>query len=264
MQIIFYTADFSCHLQHCSSHQYADDLQIYLPFTQSDVELASRQINGHLKTICELSEAHGLILNSAKTQMLIFGTKRDIIAGGDDVNIAIDGQQIAPSEVAKNLGILFDVNLRFEQHISVLIRKSYSKLQRLNRYKDIFSVGAKLRLTDSLILSRLAFGDVVFWPALTVKNRSSLQRLQNACLRYSYGLRKYDHITPTFLGSPWLYLEERFTVHLATLIFKTLKFKEPKYLYDKLIRGRDVHQRATRHRDLLSIPRYRTAIFQRS
>lgn len=259
-----YTADFSLHLRYCRSHQYADDIQIYFSFPQNSIVEASQHINTDLETISQISEAHGLILNGTKTQMLIFGRSREDILTGDDFNITLNGLRLTSSEVGKNLGIFFDKNLRFDNHVSFLLQKSYSKLKLLYRYKDTLSIDAKLKLTDSLILSHLAYGDVLYWPALTAKSKNSLQKLQNACLRYSYGLRKFDHITPAFLNSSWLNLEERFFVHLATLIFKISKYEQPKYLNDKLIRGSDVHQRVTRHRGLYSVPRHKTAIFQRS
>lgn len=256
-----YTADFSNHLNNCKSHQYADDMQIYFSFFYN-VNQPSVHINNDLATISKLTAAHELILNNNKTQMMVFGRDRDVLA--NTLNITLNGVAINPSSVCKNLGVFLDVDLRFEQHVSQILQKSFIKLKTLYIHKDILAQNIKLRLCDSLILSLLDYANVLYWPALTVASRSSLQKLQNSCIRFCYGLRKFDHITPSLLASGWFSLAERYRIHLGTLVYKINKFKEPVYLYDKLVRGRDIHNRVTRYNELFQIPRHSTAAFQRS
>lgn len=255
-----YTADFSNHLSNCKSHQYADDMQVYFSFYPNINP--SAHINNELATISKLATAHELVLNNNKTQMMVFGRGRD--APANELNITLSEVTVNPSSVCKNLGVFLDIDLRFEQHVSRLLQKSIIKLKTLYIHKDILDQNIKLRLCDSLIISLLDYANVLYWPALTVASRSSLQKLQNSCIRFCYGLRKFDHITPSFLDSGWFYLAERYRIHLATLVYKINKFKEPAYLYDKLVRGRDIHNRVTRYNELFQIPRHCTAAFQRS
>ena len=131
-------------------------------------------------------------------------------------------------------------------------------------HKDALTTEIKLRLCDSLILSLVSYCDVVYWPALTVGEKYSLQKLQNSCLKFSYNLRKFDHVTPLFLSSKWLNLEKRYQLHMSTLVYKVLQTKCPGYLFDRLVRGSAVHDRQTRYCQKLTIPRHRTAQYQRS
>lgn len=131
-------------------------------------------------------------------------------------------------------------------------------------HKDILSTDVKLKLADSLILSSLSYCDTVYWPALLNKDKESLQKIQNACLRFSYNLRKFDHISPSFLHSKWFNLNERFNLHLSCLIFKLLKNDSPEYLVSKFTKLSEFHGRVTRNCDLFCIPKHKTAQFQRS
>lgn len=131
-------------------------------------------------------------------------------------------------------------------------------------HKDILSTDLKLKLCDSLILSTLAYCDVVYWPALLKKDQESLQKIQNSCLRFSYSLRKFDHISGKLLESNWLTLAERYKLHLACLIYKINRKQKPPYLFEKLVRGVDIHHRTTRYCNLYNVPKHNTAQFERS
>ena len=257
-----YTADFGSYLKYLQSHQYADDFQLYYSFNTDHVEEVEAHINQDLNIIYNISLAHNLLLNQSKTQLLLFGKNYSYLS--DNLNIQINNIKIKASESCKNLGVHIDSKLRFRGHISYLLQTSYGKLRTLYLFKHFLTSEIKLRLCDSLILSLLSYCDVLYWPALLLEDRESLQRLQNGCLRFCYGLRKFDHVTQCYTDSGWLKLDLRFYLHICTLVFKIMKFKQPTYLLEKLVRGSDIHDRHTRHNYLFSVPRHKTALFQRS
>lgn len=259
-----YTADFSTFIKFSTSHQYADDMQLIARFPINEFLLSTQRINSDLETVSFISRAHGLVLNEAKTELLVIGSHKDQIINDPLFKISINGVNLIPSDYCKNLGIFFDTNLGFSKHVSHLIQKSYSKLRSLYFHKDSLSSEVKLKLCDTLILSNIAYCDTVYWPAILNKDKESLQKVQNSCIRFTYGLRKFDHISAKFRESNWLNLEERFQLHLACLVYKINSSKVPKYLYDKLFKGSDIHNRETRHNDLYTVPRHNSAVFQRS
>lgn len=259
-----YTSDFSNFLQTCNVHQYADDTQIYLSFDFIEIGTAVNNINFDLNTITDVSRAHSLVLNETKTELLVFGTQNILIENHPLFNITLNGQKLTPKQECKNLGIYFDVQLRFTNHVNYLIKKSYGKLKSFYMHKDVLDPGVKLKLCDSLILSTLSYCDVLYWPALTKRDRLSLQKIQNSCIRYCYSLRKFDHISAKIAESGWLLLQERFLLHLSCLTFKINLHQEPTYLYNKLVRGSNMHSRNTRHCNLYTVPKHRTSQFQKS
>lgn len=259
-----YTSDFAKFLKKCSSHQYADDSQIYYSFFPKDINYASLAINEDLEAISDYSKAHALVLNTSKTQMLIFGKQKDLLQNNLNFQIKIDKQILDSSESARNLGVILDCQLRFDKHISNLLQKGYGKLKTLYLHKDYLPTNIKLRLCDTLILSALSYADVVYWPALLERDRESVQKLQNNCLRFSYGARKYDHVTPLYVSSGWLRLSGRFSLHFATLVHKVILSGNPLYLRERLLHGFNIHRRNTRHNCRLAVPRHASAMFQRS
>lgn len=259
-----YTADFYEYLSNCSIHQYADDTQVYFSFTFDNLHNALNRINFDLHTISRISKAHNLVLNETKTELLVFGKDSQTIIENPDFEIKINDKKIEPKMVCKNLGIYLDVKLRFAKHVNHVIQKSYGKLKILNIHKTVLSPNIKLKLCDSLILSLVGYCDILYWPALTQRDKVSLQKIQNACIRYSYNLRKFDHISSKFLESKWLNLNERFELHIACLTYKINKLETPDYLFRKLVKGNYIHSCPTRNCDLYNVPKHRYAQFQRS
>lgn len=259
-----YTSDFTNFLSKCQSHQYADDMQIYFSFPYTNRIEAAHIISKDLQSIARVSSAHKLILNSEKTKVVLFGKDKEKV--GDDANfkIVMNGITLSYSNSCKNLGINMDNDMRFETHVAHLLKLSYFKLKTLYILKDLLSTDVRLQLCNSLVLSGLGYCDVLYWPALTLKNKISLQRLQNYCIKFCYNLRKYDHVTTLYTRSGWLNLDERFKLHFASLIFKIIRLQTPSYLFEKLIPRSDIHNRYTRHRGLYQVPRHGTAAFQRS
>lgn len=216
-------------------------------------------INADLTVISELSSSHKLVLNGSKTKLMIFGH-----AELDNFVIGVGGKALESSSCERNLGIFLDSQLRFEAHISNLLQGAYYRLKVLYMHKDILTARVKLKLCDSLVLSYLSFSDVLYWPAARQRERNSLQRLQNSCLKFCYGARKYDHVTPLFEASGWLKLHERYLVHLSTLVHKIVHVGSPKYLADKLVLSATIHGRQMRKSHDLCVPRHRTTKFQSS
>lgn len=208
-----YTADFCFFLQYCRSHQYADDTQLYFSFYPDNLSSAVDCINNDLEQMSAVASAHNLILNESKTQLLIFGSQKEDILSDPAFKIVLNQQLIEPTSCCKNLGLWMDVDLRFHKHVNTLIQKAYAKLKILYMNKDNLSTSVKLRLCDTLILSSVSYCNTLFWPAILNKDKESLQRVQNACLRFCYNLRKFDHISAQ---SKWFNLEERFTLSLST------------------------------------------------
>lgn len=130
--------------------------------------------------------------------------------------------------------------------------------------KDILSNELKLKLCDSLILSALSYCDTVYWPSLLKRDQVSLQKIQNSCLRLSFNLRKFDHISSALHDSKWLTLNERYQLHMACLVFKMVKIQSPHYLFEKLVRGTNIHNCPTRSCHLFTVPRHTTAQFEKS
>ena len=160
-----------------------------------------------------------------------------------------------------------DSDLRFSNHVSSLIQKSFGKLRMLYMHREAFDVATRLRLCDSLVLSNLNYCNVVYMPCLIQRDQMSLQKIQNACLRFCYNVRKFDHITPHLKESRWLSVEELYQLHTLCMVFKIKQTKTPEYLHLKLNSLSQFHAAGsvqTRHGELLSVPMHNFEFFKRS
>lgn len=259
-----YTADFCRFLNRVHSHQYADDFQIYHSFNIRDFDNAMICINENLNVISRISQEHGLVLNESKTQMMVFGRERAFVVDHICNKIKINDVFLEVSGSCRNLGVFFDSDLRYKSHVAMLLKRCYSKLRVLYQFKDILTSDVKLKLCESLILSQISYCDTVYWPALLQQDKNTLQKLQNACLRFSFDARKFDHVSPLYAKSECLRLDSRYVIHLCSLIFKIHFSSKPQYLYQKLVRRADVHNRHTRFNFMYTMPKFKTTVFQRS
>lgn len=173
--------------------------------------------------------------------------------------------KILPVESSiKNLGVLLDSHLKFSLHVNKLIQRSYYTLKLLYSNRHLLNFKLKNILVDSLVLSVLNYCDFVYGPCLDSADRNRIQKIQNACCRFLYDLKKYDHISIKIKESKWLTMQNRRKLHLLCLTHSILKTSTPTYLKNKLIFRNTLHAANVRYNYLLNTPNYRTTTFRKS
>ncbi|XP_026325745.1 uncharacterized protein LOC113234606 [Hyposmocoma kahamanoa] len=107
-------------IRNCSYHLYADDLQLYISGKPSDTIASVNDINADLDRIAAWSDRNCLVLNPSKSKYMVLGTKGQIhntLEALASRNIAVMGEPMERVDRVRNLGILMDSQLRFEEHI---------------------------------------------------------------------------------------------------------------------------------------------------
>ena len=102
---------------------------------------------------------------------------------------------------------------------------------------------ARKRTIHNKIVNKLI---TIYHISAYLKDR--IQKMQNRCIRFIFGLRKYDHISNYFTRLKWLNLKQRRKLHFACFIFKIKQSNCPTYLNDMLISTSDCHQYNTRQK----------------
>lgn len=251
-------------IKHCDIQLYADDVQIMLNYKPEDAPIAFQKVNEDLDNIHCWTSKNGLKINSNKTHAIIFGKKimRENAVVDD---LYIDNVPIAFSEVVCNLGLRMDNNLNYAAHISSLSRAAFLKLKSMYHLKDYLSKDAKIKICDSLVLSRLNYCDEVYGPCLRMEDANRLQKVQNSCIRYSCQVARREHISPYLRQIGWLNMKERRLHHLCCLIHKVVINKKPSYLYAKIEKRSEAHNVELRQSELrLSVPMHHTEFFKKS
>ena len=248
-----FVLDIRQHIEVGSHHSYADDLQIYKSFKSPDINETIISLNKDLKNIAEYCDNSALKINEGKCYYLILGSSRSLqkIPYMPHVPVIINGIPIKRVYKIRNLGITFDEVLSWRRHINSRIQVAMGNYIAISRFKNFLSEESKLILCESIVLSHFNFGDSVF---LNIDKylQGRIQRIQNICLRFIFGIRKKSKCDYDELRSRHKILDmnQRRILHGLTSLFKVLKNHEPSYLADFFTQYKEIRMRNTRICDL--------------
>ena len=99
---------------------YADDAQVRLNCKLVMIEDGADRVNADLKSILNWSNANNLHLNPGKSKCLVIS--KNVLDYSYFPNLYLGGQQLEYVEKAKNLGVLFNRTLIWEDHIRTVTR----------------------------------------------------------------------------------------------------------------------------------------------
>ena len=241
---------------------YVDDTKIYLSFSTNDVDSCLRLVAEDLRRLAEWCCANHLLVNPDKTKLLLFGT-RQLLSQLRDVTVPFLGQELKPVASAKDLGIILDSNLNFNDHVTSLSSSLLSTLCQVNRVRHLFSREILNTILNSLVFSKLFYCSTV-WSGTSKDNVHKLQLLQNFAARILTNTKKFDHISPILNELGWLTIEELLNLRDVIMIYKCINGLASNYLSSKLYKRSDTHAYNTRLKEHFSLPLCRTSIAQRN
>ena len=73
-----------------------------------------------------------------KTKFLLLGTRQRLSRLSEDLSVSFLGEKLRPSKSAKDLGVLLDPHLTYDNHITNIVSTWFSKLSQINRVKKSF------------------------------------------------------------------------------------------------------------------------------
>jgi len=261
---LIYTSEFFNSVNFSSIHMYADDTQICHAISPQNPDENIRQLVSDVNNLVRVSGMHNLNINPTKSSIILFGNRTARMLIKNSVIISVDNTVIPIVECVKNLGVYFDSELRFKPHVTKCLQQGYSILKMLYSNRGFLNQAVRKSLCESLVLSKFNYCDTVFHHCLDSVDIRRIQVVQNACLRFIYGVRRRDHISSYLVRSGWLCMRDRRSLHSASLYHKILLEKSPPYLYNKISFRTDVHNINIRHRHFITIPVHRLELFKKS
>ena len=243
-----------------TSHQFADDLQLYLSCRPEDSVVCAQQMHCALETVHNWMSANRLRLNPSKSQFIWFGTTR--------ARCRIDKNALASASltgqscnVVRDLGVLLDGGLTMADHVSHISRISYYELRQIRVIRRTLSLSAAAVLIHSFVLTRLDYCNGVLL-GLPEFRLHQLQLVQNAAARLLADLPRYSHISDYMRRElHWLPVADRVQFKIATLVWKATTGSAPDYIAELCLPvGTQTGRRALRSasRNDLMIPSFRT------
>ncbi len=227
-------------------------LCLYLSFYPSEWQSAKSRMENCIKEISEWLKWNCLKLNDSKTEMMIIG-KNSVVEKIDGIlEIEIGETTVKPSPRVRNIGAIFDSEMRMLEQVNNVCRSSYASLHSIGRIRKFLDVDAVKTLVHAFITCKLDNLNSIL-AGIPDYAIHKLQMVQNNAARL---ITKKDHITEVLIDLHWLPIEARIDYKILLLVYKTLNGLGPAYLEDMLQFKQ--HKRETRSSDdllMLAFPK---------
>ena len=211
---------------------YADDLQIYVHTTKNKIGEGVSELSDAARLVSDWARHSDLNLNAGKTKAILFGSRRNVneAFGGGVPGIVLQGGVVVPFEnQVISLGVTLDSKLTWEPFVTQVTKKVNKALYSLRFIRSCTTEALRRRLVETLVQPHLDYCAVVCLDA-SGEQRRRLQRLSNLCVRYIFGVRRDEHVTPYRLRLGWMRADTRRSYFAAVLLYKIVRMSEPGYL----------------------------------
>ena len=252
----------------CSYHLYADDLQLYAQAEIGNLDDCISSLNADLLAIGDWSQKFGVGVNVGKCQAILIGSSYHLkhLNIKQIMPIKFYNMVIPLSPHVKDLGLNIDDTLNWNKQVCRISKNVTATLRSLYRFKHFLPAKTKTLLVQSLVLPVIDYADVCC-SDLSYDLLNKLDRLLNNCIRFIYGLRKYDHISFYRSQLRWLPIRQRRSLRSLCLLFSIINDPcTPDYLKSYFQVLGSSHNRNLRASEnlLLLIPPHRTGFISNS
>ncbi len=186
--------------------------------------------SGCLADILAWMKEHHLQFNLAKTELLVFPATPTL---QHDFTIPLGSSTITPSASVRNLGVIFDDQLIFKEHIAKNARSCRFALHNIRKIRPFLTEHDAQLLVQALVISRLDYCNAILagLPSNTIK---PLQMIQNAVARLVFNEPKRTHVTFLFVSLHWLQVAARIQFKTLMLAYRTTTGLAPTYFHSLL------------------------------
>jgi Reverse transcriptase (RNA-dependent DNA polymerase) len=211
-------------------HIYADDVQIYLGGGEKNIASVVSQINTDLASIHDWSSRNGLCLNSQKTQAMAIYKYTPLSLPAVKV-----GDNIIPySTKVKNLGVIMNCNLTWDDQISTVVSGVNGALSRLWCTADFIPTETRRKLAVALLLPKFQYCDILYSQS-SEGNKETLSKLYNSCARFVYSINNpRESMSVHAQNMTGRTLDQLHRYRICSFYYKIISQRSPGYLYDKL------------------------------
>lgn len=247
-----YSNDLPSQINYCGIQMYADDVQLYISCEPSNAVDCVRKLNQDLESINKWASANGLCLNAKKSKAMVIG-KAFYIPLSLPL-IQIDNVTLEVVDTAKNLGMIFNKELNWSNHINAVCGKTYAMLRNLWRTQYFTPLDVRMLLAKTYLLPTLLYGCELFSNC----DSSSKQKLNvtfNNITRYVFALKRIDRTSQFSKRIYDISFDNLLKFRTLLFLHKLVYTKQPQYLYAKLSfsrsnRGKRIN--TIRYRGLIS------------
>lgn len=247
-----YSNDLPQCVKYATLHMYADDVQVYMSSTKSDLAENVQRLNSDLCSIDSWAKSNGLLLNASKSKCLVISSKNFNLP--ENINIHISNVSIDIVQQAKNLGIIFNDKLTWRDHIISAVGKTNAALRNVYVGQKFTPLNIRLTLAKTFLVPKLIYGCELF-SSCSRDMMGKLNVTYNNIARYVFGLTRRDHVSEYAKRLFGVSFENLMRIRTLTSLHKIITTKSPQYLYNCLkfsTSPRNCHLIQIKHRKHLS------------
>ena len=258
MLFLIYINDIVCDIGSCIK-LFADDTTLYL--IVEDPNLAANLMDNDLDKIHNWANRWLVKFNPQKTEEMLFSRKLQKV---NHPKLTMDNIEIQRVPFHKHLGIIFNSDCSWHEHIISITDKAWKRIHLLRALKFQLDRNSLQTMYFSFIRPLLEYGDVI-WDNCCNYEKYEIEKIQIEAGRIVTGATRSCSKSKIIEETGWDTLEIRRYKHRMITFYKMVKGIAPSYL--QILVPPSVHQvsqRSLRNNDQLVIPRSRTNIYNKS
>ena len=143
-----------------------------------------------------------LKLNPEKTEFIVFGSKAQRRKISSHFPLSILGSLLHLVDSVRNLGVWFDAEFSFSEHVKRTCKACFLQMRDLRRIRQYLTPEVAVLAANALVSSRLDYCNSLF-RGLSCFNQHKLQSIQNSLAQIGTNHRKYAHVTPILKQLHW-------------------------------------------------------------
>ncbi|MCP3663042.1 MAG: hypothetical protein GY696_11195, partial [Gammaproteobacteria bacterium] len=219
--------------------QFADDTQLHVTCENVHLPAILREVQMELGAIAQWMKLNRLKLNATKSVCLRLG-KWNTQAMNP---LVLNNHPIPNASSAKNLGIVFDDQLRFKDHVLTLVSDCRRRLSQIARSCKDLPRRSKASVVESLVLSKLRYCAPI-WGGIGPTLQNDIQSVLNFAAKVVFSKRKYDRASHLIAQLGWLRAPQLLEYETLKMSHRILRNRAPAHLADLL--HKPSHRYATR------------------
>jgi hypothetical protein len=243
---------------------FADDHGLRKSFKANDREREYQvihELETSLSTIKDWMDSNRLQMNTAKTELILFGSKTQL-QKCTSKHMNVSGDTLERSSEIKYLGVTLDQNLTLKRHIALKCQKASYNLHNIRLIRNSLNKEACKQVVHGLVLSHLDYCNSIFM-GLSKGDIMKMQRIQNAAAKLILNLKKSESSTVALKTLHWLPIASRIQFKVLTITHKCIHGQAPGYLTYllKLRQNTQYNLRSEKGTNILEIPRTKAKTF---
>ena len=254
---LLFSNDLSMHVPDgVSIVQFADDTQLLVSGPKAELSRLIALMETALSTLYQWFCNNSMKVNAAKTQMMVLGTP-GMLRNLPTVTLSFCGSTVQDEKSVKDLGVIIDRHLNFQEHVDSVSRKCTGILMALSHARHVIPRSVLPNITQALVTAIIRYCLSVYG-SCGATQLHRVQKMLNFCARVVTGRKKRDHISDAFSQLRWLNATELVEYHVVCCVQRTIVTGYPHDLLTTIgERANRLHSHDTRRSNSLSLPRIR-------